>query len=75
MPRGLKFKLKRKSLENNYIRVIRPLLEYSSAVWANCTNEEIIQLELVQTEAYRIIIGATKYCSKEKMSKIFIGNL
>ena len=67
MLRGLKFKLKRKSLEKLYIGFIRPLLEYSHSVWDNCNTDEINQLESVQTEACRIITGSTKYCNKEKM--------
>ena len=41
MLRGLKFKLKRKSLEKLYIGFIRPLLENSDSVWDNCNTDEI----------------------------------
>ena len=67
MLRGLKFKLKRKSLEKLYIGFILPLLEYSDSVWNNCNTNEINQLKSVQTEACRIITGSTKYCNKEKL--------
>ena len=67
MLRGLKFKLKRKYLENLHIGFIRPLLEYINTVWGNCTTEEINQLESVHTEVGRFITGAIKYCSKAKM--------
>ena len=40
MLRGLKFKLKRKSLEKLYIGFVRPLLEYSDTVWDNCRVDE-----------------------------------
>ncbi|MCG8078251.1 MAG: reverse transcriptase family protein, partial [Candidatus Thiodiazotropha taylori] len=65
--RALKFRISRKSLEKMYTAYIRPLLEYSDAVWDNCSNEAKRQLESVHTEAARIITGATKLCSIEKL--------
>lgn len=50
-----------------YISFIRPLLEYSDSVWDNCTNEDKKQLDSIHTEAARIITGATKLCSIEKL--------
>ncbi|MCG7869883.1 MAG: hypothetical protein JAY74_26365 [Candidatus Thiodiazotropha taylori] len=67
MLRGLKFKLKRFSLEKIYISFIRPLLEYSDSVWDNLTQEEINSLESVHTEAARIVSGATKLCNIERL--------
>ena len=46
-----------------YISFIRPLLEYSDAVWDNATAGSKKQLEAVHNEAARIITGATKLCS------------
>ena len=37
--RALKFKLRRHALERMYISFIRPLIEYSDAVWDNCSTE------------------------------------
>ena len=37
--RGLKFILRRYALERMYISFIRPLIEYSDAVWDNCSTE------------------------------------
>ena len=65
--RALKFKINRKALENIYIAFIRPLLEYSDSEWENCTNESKKQLDLIHHEAARIITGATKLCSVEKL--------
>ena len=39
MLRALKFKLRRHALERMYISFIRPLIEYSDAVWDNCSTE------------------------------------
>ena len=65
--RAFKFKLDKKSLESMYISFIRPILEYSGAIWDNCSNEDSKLLEAVQIEAMRIIIGATKLCSISKL--------
>ena len=61
--RTLKFKINRHALQKMYISFIRPLLEYSDAVWDNATAESKKQLEAVHNEAARIITGATKLCS------------
>ena len=65
--RALKFRLKRHSLEKMYFSYIRPLLEYSDSVWDNASAESKKQLDAVHIEAARIITGATKLCSLEKL--------
>ncbi|MCG8048301.1 MAG: reverse transcriptase family protein [Candidatus Thiodiazotropha endolucinida] len=65
--RAFKFKLDRKSLERMYISFIRPVLEYSGVVWGNCTHQDKKLLESIQIEAMRIVTGATKLCSIEKL--------
>ena len=65
--RALKFRVSRKSLEKIYISYIRPLLEYSDSVWDNCSPDSKKRLEAIHTEAARIIVGATKLCSIEKL--------
>lgn len=65
--RSLKFKVNRKALEKMYMAYVRPLLEYSDSVWDNCSSESKKQLESVHNEAARIITGATKLCSIEKL--------
>lgn len=67
MLRGLKFKLKRHTLEKIYISFIRPLLEYSDTVWDNCSQEQANKLEAIHNEAARIITGATKLCSIDRL--------
>ena len=61
--RRLKFFLYRKSLETIYLTFIRPVLEYADVVWDNCTNYEKQDLDKIQTEAARIVTGATKLVS------------
>ena len=65
--RSLKFKIKRTTLERMYISFIRPVLEYSDSVWDNCSTETKKQLDAVHVEAARIITGATKLCSINKL--------
>lgn len=55
----LQYRLNRKALEILYLSFIRPLLEYGSVVWDNCTLKESQQLENIQLAAARIITGAT----------------
>ena len=61
--RKLKFILDRQSLQAIYFSFIRPLLEYADVVWDNCTQHEANELEKLQTEAARIVTGATRLVS------------
>ena len=65
--RAFKFKLDRDSWERMYISFIRPLLEYGGPIWDNCTKEDQTHIESIQTEAMRIVTGATKLCSIAKL--------
>ena len=67
--RKLKFQLSRKSLQIIYFSFIRPLLEYTDVVWDNCTQYEANELEKIQHEAARIVSGATKLVSIDKLLK------
>ena len=51
------------SLETIYLTFIRPILEYADVVWDICTNYEKQELDKIQTEAARIVTGATKLVS------------
>ena len=46
---------------------IRSLLEYANILWDNCSIENKRNLESIQIEAARIITGATKLCSIQKL--------
>ena len=50
-----------------YISYVRPLIEYSDSVRDNCSTESKNQLESNYIEAARVITGATKLCSIEKL--------
>ena len=57
--RKLKFMLDRDSLNKIYVSFVRPTLEYANIVWDNCTQYEANAIEKIQTEAARIVTGAT----------------
>ena len=65
--RTLKLKINRRALEKIYFAFIRPVLENSDSVWDNATTDSKKQLEAIHIEAARIITGATKKCSTEKL--------
>ena len=50
-----------------YFAYIRPLLEYSDVVWDNCTLESKKLPDAVHVEAARIVTGATKLWSIERL--------
>ena len=56
----MKFIIDRKSLQTMYVSFIRPLLEYADVVWVNCTQQQINELEKIQTEAGKFVSGTTK---------------
>ena len=64
---ALKFRVSRKSLEHMYISFVRPLLEYCDSVWNSASVDFKRQFDAVHLEATRIITGATKLCSIEKL--------
>ena len=51
----MKFTVKRNTLNQFYISFLRPILEYSSVVWDNCSTYEKDRLERMQLEAARIV--------------------
>ena len=63
MMRAVKFKISRNSLNQLYISFLRPLLEYASVVWHNCTFSERDSLEKIQHKAARIVTGLTRSTS------------
>ena len=65
--RTLKFRVSRRSLEKMYISYFRPLIVYSDSVWDNCSTDSKNQLGSIHIEAARVIAGATKLCSIEKL--------
>ena len=65
--RNVKFTLRRSALNQIYISFLRPILEYASVVWDNCTLYEKDQLDKVQNKAARLVTGATMSISLDKL--------
>jgi hypothetical protein len=66
--RTLKYKLDRLSLEKIHLGFIRPILEYGDVVW-DSPLEILNQLDMVQKNAARIVVGATARSSTEGLIK------
>ena len=62
-----KFMLDRLSLLKLYTTYIRSFFEYANIIWNNCSIENKRNLESIQIEAARIITGATRLCSIQKL--------
>ena len=65
--RSLKSRVSQKALEKMYISFIVPVLEYCDSVWDNASTKSKKKLDAIHIEAGRIISGATKLCSVEKL--------
>lgn len=65
--RKLKYSFSRKALNQIYVSYVRPIFEYSSIVWDNCTAEQANSLEKMQNEAARIVTGLTRSVSLENL--------
>jgi hypothetical protein len=63
----LKYRLDRRSLETIYISYIRPILEYGSNIWDNCTKGQSDQIESIQKRAARIVTGALVRTSTDRL--------
>ena len=65
--KGLKFKLKRSTLNTMYLTLVRPLMEYADFIWDGCSNESTNALESVQYEAARLVTGAIKGTNRQSL--------
>ena len=59
--------LDRSSLEKLYKTYIRPILEYGDVVWSNINRGEVYELEKLQLKAARIVCGAKKGTSHNRL--------
>ena len=50
-----------------YKLFINQLLEYGNIIWHNCSQESKKAVEKIQLDAARIVTGATKVCSVQKL--------
>ena len=59
--------LDRKSLETIYQSFVRPKLEYACIIWDDCFDQDTESLEKCQLRAARIVTGAKRGTSHEKL--------
>ena len=67
--RKLKFTLNRIAPNRIYMSFVLPILEYSSIVWDNCTEQNVNALEKLQNDAARIVTELTRSVSIENLYK------
>ena len=67
--KSYKYRLNRKSLEIMYKSFILPHFDYADIVWDNLTQLQIENLENIQLEALRTIIGTVRGTSHELIYK------
>ena len=65
--RKLTFTLSRIALNHIYVSYVLPVIEYSSVVWDNCSDQDAYALEKLQNEAARIVTGLTRSVSLDKL--------
>lgn len=65
--KGIKYKVDRSTLRKLYKSLVRPLMEYADVLWDGCTDSESDLLEHVQYEAAKIVTGAMKGTSKQRL--------
>ena len=65
--RKLKFILSRTCLNRMYLSFVRPILEYADIVWDGMTDNQCNRLEIVQSEAARIVTGLTRSVKLESL--------
>ena len=67
--RSFKYKLCRKALDITYKAFILPQFDYADLVWDNCAGTLSNMLKNLRLEAIRIILGAVRGTSHEKLYK------
>ena len=65
--KSYKYKLSRKTLEIMYKSFILPHFDYSDVLWDNCSNLLKDELEKLNLDAIRTIIGAVRGTSHQKL--------
>ena len=64
-----KYKLNRSRLESIYLTFIRPVMEYSSVVWAGAHQRDLDILDKIQIRAMQIVTGCTRGTSHKLLYK------
>ena len=65
--KGIKFKVGRDTLRVLYKSLVRHLMEYANVMWNGCSDTESDLLDSVQYEAGKIVTGAVKGTSRQRL--------
>ena len=65
--KDIKYKVSRDTLRALYKSLVRPLMEYADVVWNGCSDTESDLLDSVQCEAGKIVTGAMKGTSRQRL--------
>ena len=65
--KSMKYRLDRSTLISLYKSLIRPVMEYADVIWDGCSEYESNILEGIQYEAARVVTGAIKGTSKDRL--------
>ena len=65
--KGIKYQVGRDTLKALYKSLVRPLMEYADVVWNGCSDTESDLLDSVQYEAGKIVTGAMKGTSGQRL--------
>ena len=67
MLKGIRFKVDRQTLCRLCNSLVRPVMEYADVIWSGCTDTESDLLEHVQYEAAKVVTGAIKGTSRQRL--------
>ena len=65
--KGIKYQVGRDTLRALYKSLVRSLMEYTDVVWNGCSDTESDLLDSVQYEAGKIVTGAMKGTSRQRL--------
>ena len=65
--KGIKYQVGRDTFRALYKSLVRPLMKYADVVWNDCSDTESDLLDSVQYEAGKIVTGAMKGISRQRL--------
>ena len=67
--RKLKYSISRNALNQMYMSILLPVVEYASVVWDGCSEQDSQTLQKIQNEAARLVTGLNRSVSLENLFK------
>ena len=63
----LKYSISRNALNQMYMSYLLPIVEYATAVWGGCSEQDSQTLQTIQNEGARLVTGFTRSVSLENL--------